>query len=242
MINPDTLAGLVRQKYAGMLRFAGTVWVLDGKGALYCPANDTLLVADLHFEKGSYLSQYASPVPRYDSRATLAALSALIDRYQPASVVCLGDSFHDRGAFARITFQDSEALLALTQRVSDWVWVVGNHDPDIPDSVAGKVVEHWQVSIADKSLIGCHEPDPALEHHCQIVGHFHPKGQLAMQKGVVRGKCLVATSSLMVMPALGQFTGGLSVQDPVMVTLAPVTERQCWLLYRGRVYQLPAGS
>ena len=80
MINPDTLAGLVRQKYAGMLRFAGTVWVLDGKGALYCPANDTLLVADLHFEKGSYLSQYASPVPRYDSRATLAALSALIDR------------------------------------------------------------------------------------------------------------------------------------------------------------------
>ncbi|MFS1703307.1 ligase-associated DNA damage response endonuclease PdeM [Alteromonas sp. AMM-1] len=242
MINPDTLAELVRLRYAGLFRFAGTVWILDGKGALYCPANDTLLVADLHFEKGSYLSQYASPVPRYDSRATITALSALIDRYQPASVVCLGDSFHDRGAFSRITCQDSEALLALTKRVSQWVWVVGNHDPDIPASVAGNVVEHWQVAIAGHQIIGCHEPDATLTTQYQIVGHFHPKGQLAMGKGVVRGKCLVATPSLLVMPALGQFTGGLSVQAPALLTLAPVSERQCWMLYRGRVYPLPSGS
>ena len=34
-------------------------------------------------------------LPPYDTRETLARLAAVIDRYEPARVIALGDSFHD---------------------------------------------------------------------------------------------------------------------------------------------------
>ena len=66
-------------------------------GALHWPARRLLAVADLHLEKGSsYAVNARKLLPRHDTRQTLAMLTALIDVLQPETVVCLGDSFHDR--------------------------------------------------------------------------------------------------------------------------------------------------
>ena len=71
-------------------------------GALHWPARRLLAVADLHLEKGSsYAVNALKLLPRHDTRQTLAMLSALIERLQPETVVCLGDSFHDRTANER---------------------------------------------------------------------------------------------------------------------------------------------
>ena len=72
-------------------------------GALHWPARRLLAVADLHLEKGSsYAVNALKLVPRHDTRQTLAMLGALIDALQPETVVCLGDSFHDRNAIERL--------------------------------------------------------------------------------------------------------------------------------------------
>ena len=72
-------------------------------GALYWPAERLLAVADLHLEKGSsYAVNARKLLPRYDTRQTLGALATLIEAVQPRTVVCLGDSFHDKAAIERI--------------------------------------------------------------------------------------------------------------------------------------------
>jgi metallophosphoesterase superfamily enzyme len=72
-------------------------------GALHWPRRRLLAVADLHLEKGSsYAMNARKLLPRHDTRQTLAMLTALIDALQPETVVCLGDSFHDRTAVARL--------------------------------------------------------------------------------------------------------------------------------------------
>src|SRR5688572_32668494 len=77
---------------------AGRSLVADVSGALYWPAEDLLIVADLHLEKGSAFASRGIMLPPYDTASTLERLAATLDAYPAATVLCLGDSFHDCGA------------------------------------------------------------------------------------------------------------------------------------------------
>ena len=63
-------------------------------GALYWEAEDTLLVADLHLEKGAAFAALGMLIPPYDTRTTLQRLGKVIRAVEPSRVVALGDSFH----------------------------------------------------------------------------------------------------------------------------------------------------
>src|SRR5205823_14373348 len=80
-------------------------------GALHWPARRLMAVADLHLEKGSsYAVNALKLLPRHDTRQTLTALATLIEALKPDTVVCLGDSFHDRDAVGRLPTQESDAI------------------------------------------------------------------------------------------------------------------------------------
>ena len=67
----------------------------DADGALVWPTRRTLIVADLHLEKGSSYGRHGTLLPPYDSRNTLNRLTALAKRHAPRRIIALGDSFHD---------------------------------------------------------------------------------------------------------------------------------------------------
>ena len=73
----------------------GEEFVACKSGALFWPDHDTLLVADLHLEKGSAFARGGQFLPPYDSQTTLAQLESDIALLRPKKLVCLGDSFHD---------------------------------------------------------------------------------------------------------------------------------------------------
>src|SRR5687768_6062052 len=109
------------------IELAGASTVLDPAGALWLPRSRTLVVADLHLEKGSSLARRGMLLPPYDTGATLGTLAMLVARRDPRRVICLGDSFHDRGGYRRFSECDRR-LLARLQRGRDWIWITGNHD------------------------------------------------------------------------------------------------------------------
>ena len=82
-------------------------------GALYWEAEDTLLVADLHLEKGAAFAALGMLLPPYDTRTTLERLSKVIQAVDPARVVALGDSFHRSHAAERLAAEDLNFLLKL---------------------------------------------------------------------------------------------------------------------------------
>jgi uncharacterized protein len=114
-----------------VVEIAGAALLADPAGALYWPDERLLVVADLHLEKGSAFAVRGVLLPPYDTLTTLARLAKLIERYRPGLVIALGDSFHDGGGPARMSNVSRAALQAL-QRGRDWVWIAGNHDPDLP--------------------------------------------------------------------------------------------------------------
>lgn len=179
----------------------------DLSGALFLPEERTLVVADLHLEKGSAYAARGIFLPPYDSAATLTVLAAAILRHNPARVIALGDSFHDRGAEGRISERDLADLRRL-QRGRDWLWVTGNHDPEISREMGGETAA--MLSLAGVALR--HEPDPD-ERDYEIAGHLHPAAKVRMRGRALRRRCFALSERRCVMPAMGAYAGGLNLRD-----------------------------
>ncbi|MDP3258021.1 MAG: ligase-associated DNA damage response endonuclease PdeM [Bosea sp. (in: a-proteobacteria)] len=183
------------------------VVVPDRSGALWLPEERTLVVADLHLEKGSSYARRGVFLPPYDSAATLASLAAAVTRHAPARIIALGDSFHDRDAGERFGGAERATLAAL-QAGRDWIWVTGNHDPQIGGGLGGEVVA--SLSLAGVTLR--HEPD-AAEAGFEIAGHLHPAAKLRLRGRALRRRCFALSARRCVLPAMGAYAGGLNLRD-----------------------------
>ncbi|GGG29791.1 metallophosphatase [Chelatococcus composti] len=199
---------------AQVLRLGRLDLVADPAGALFIPDEGMLVVADLHLEKASSFAGRGVFLPPYDTRATLAVVARLVARYAPRAVVALGDSFHDAGAHARLEVRDREALAAL-QSGRDWLWVTGNHDPEVPRAAGGERAA--ELRLADVVL----RHAPGDNGTAEIVGHLHPAARVRLTGRSVRRRCFAAGARRIVMPALGALTGGLNLRDAAFRPLFP---------------------
>lgn len=175
------------------------------EGALWWVAERTLIVSDLHLEKGSSFASRGQMLPPYDTSATLAIVESLVTEYQPERVISLGDSFHDRKAETRLDVVDADRIRRLTG-ATDWVWVEGNHDPDPPAHLGGRAAK--VLTIGD--LVFRHEP---TGESGEIAGHLHPCAKVLSRVRSLRRRCFATDGERLIMPALGAFTGGLNVLD-----------------------------
>jgi hypothetical protein len=202
------------------------------EGGLFLTASRTLIVSDLHLEKGSAFARRGQMLPPYDTRSTLQRLADLMARLQPTTVVSLGDTFHDRGAYARMDAADIDRLDQLSG-AAQWVWIVGNHDPDVPGGLKGEAAAEWRVG----ALTLRHEPEegPATG---EVAGHLHPCAKVSGRGRAVRARCFATDGLRLVMPAFGAFTGGLNLQDEAFAAVFP-NGALALMTYGGRVYPAP---
>lgn len=119
------------------LTLAGEAARLLPSGALVLVAHSTLVVADLHLEKGSAFAARGQLLPPLDTRETLRRLAADAAAQAPRRILFLGDAFHDRRASRRMSGEDRAALEALG-RGSELVWITGNHDPEPDGDLPGE--------------------------------------------------------------------------------------------------------
>ncbi len=183
----------------------GVEFLVDLSGALFWERERLLVVSDLHLEKGSSFAMRGVLLPPYDTVATLGRLAATVRRFDPRTVIALGDSFHDRDAHNRLSAPDSEALSAVQVR-RDWIWISGNHDPALPDDLGGAVASE----VATGGIVFRHEPTGAFG---EIAGHLHPKARVSTRGRSMERRCFASDGARMVMPAFGAYAGGLSIRN-----------------------------
>ncbi len=207
--------------------FAGESFVATAEGALFWPARQALLVADLHLEKASWFARLGQFLPPYDSHATLTVLAGEVERTGATRLYCLGDSFHDRFGCDRLPANARALLTELTAAI-DWTWIVGNHDPGFADHCGGRLAEEVELD----GIVLRHEAlrdDPRPE----MSGHFHPKLRLHLKGRQVSRRCFVLSRTKLILPAFGSLTGGLDAHHPEILAsvgasataLVPVSDR-----------------
>ena len=193
-------------------RLAGITAFADRSGALVLPSASTLIVSDLHFEKGSAFAVKGQMLPPYDTRTTLRQLAAVIAHHLPDTVIALGDSFHDLGADGRMHDADAETLQRLVSSVSRWIWIEGNHDPG-PLGPAGEHMPDLEMG----ALRFTHIATP--QGSGEISGHYHPKATVRSKGRAMSRPAFLIDATRVILPAFGTYTGGLRCSDPVLARL-----------------------
>jgi len=208
----------------------GKAFRADYSGALYWPAEDALIVADLHLEKGSSFAAKGIMLPPYDTRETLTRLAEAMDRFNPQTIIALGDSLHDAAGASRLTAEDRESLKIL-QDDREWIWITGNHDPQIARELGG----HVRDGLTVEGLTFRHEPSNGRVTH-EIAAHLHPAAKLSLHGYSFRRPCFVSNGLRLVMPAFGTYTGGLNILDDAFDPLFGSDGMSVWMLGQEGLY------
>lgn len=218
---------------------AGETLTADRCGALYWPTESTLIVADLHLEKGSSFARFGRYLPPYDTAATLHQLGAAIDAFQPKRVIALGDSVHDRKAWERLEVGDRQTLHALCARVEDWVWIAGNHDPLPPVGVPGRSAQELVIG----PLVFRHEPGgDCAEGQGEVAGHLHPAARVIAKGGSARRPAFAHDGRRLILPAFGAYAGGLCLSAAPFRPLLKAESLRACVCGRSRVFTVAASQ
>ena len=203
-----------------------TLWLLPER-ALWWPAGRVLWIADLHLGKAATYRALGQPVPSGTTRENLARLSVLIDHYQPAQLVFLGDFLH---AAASKTPSLLAELAVWRERhgALHCLLVRGNHDSragDPPLSLNIHAVdEPWPIG----PFAACHHPQVDATRYV-IAGHLHPALTLhGPGRDQLRLACFSFDERCAVLPAFGEFTGGLKVERQAGRTLYAIGGQAVW--------------
>ncbi|AZU04773.1 metallophosphoesterase [Glycocaulis alkaliphilus] len=214
----------------------GVPVLADVSGVAFVESASALIVADLHFEKGSSFAAKGVMLPPYDTRATLARLADAMVRVQPRTVIALGDSFHDQTAEARMHGEDEAFLKDLVACVERWVWIAGNHDPAPSPRYGGELAGEMELD----GLTLRHEPREGASPG-EVAGHLHPCAKVSHKGRSVRRRAFASDGSRLILPAFGAYTGGLNVRDDAFAAHFERTP-DVWMLGRDRVYRVTGKS
>jgi uncharacterized protein len=182
-------------------------------GALFWPAQNLLVVSDLHLGKSARAARFGgAQLPPYETTETLSRLSADLTGTNARRVICLGDSFD--APQLQETLPDAD-ILTLTALMAgrDWVWIEGNHDPG-PVSLGG--AHRQSLTVPPLHFLHIAEPTPIPG---EVSGHYHPKTTLSLRGRALTRSCFLFDDTRLILPAYGAFTGGLHCHDPAIAKL-----------------------
>ena len=185
------------------------LWLLAEK-AIYWPAEQALLIADIHFGKASAYRQLGQPVPHGTTQANLNQLDVLLARYDCRQLIFLGDFLHAPESQTPATLTQLRRWRATHADIAITL-IRGNHDRRAGDPPAELGIE----VVPEPLLLGPfalqHEPDPHPSHHV-LAGHLHPAFRLhGRGRQSLRLPCFCIGERISLLPAFGAFTGMMEV-------------------------------
>jgi DNA ligase-associated metallophosphoesterase len=192
------------------LHITGNNLLLLAEKAIYWPQQKALLIADVHFGKAAAYRALGQPVPHGTTEANLQRINVLLERYDCAQVIFLGDFLHAPKSHAPATLA---ILSQWRQNHADLrcLLIRGNHDLKAGDPPAYLRIEVVAEPYVLGNLALRHTPQAQDEYHV-IAGHVHPVFSLQGKgRQSLRVPCFQHSADITLLPSFGDFTGGYAI-------------------------------
>ena len=211
--------------------FANQNFSIFPNGELYWQNKKTLIISDLHFEKGSFFSETRQFIPPFDTIETLKQLSKFIDDHPVEMIIFLGDLVHDKFAFQRMALEAKELFFEILKNINCTL-TVGNHDDT-------SFLKDIGLNLTENIIIDdiCFSHHPTIDKKFSVFGHYHPKVRLKINSRGIWTSCFIANKEKLLMPSYGYFTGGLSIKSLEIQRLFE-PEYEIYPLTKEKVYKL----
>ncbi|MGO9172421.1 MAG: metallophosphoesterase [Rhodomicrobium sp.] len=214
---------------ASRILLSGKSLIADPTGAIFWPAENLLIVADLQLSNCSYLEGHDVLLPPYDQASAFEKLEEALDRYDPARVLALGNSFAGLGSGGLSQHQQDWLLDMMEGR--DWYWVTGQHHCELPDAIGGTVVQ--QLTLGGIKFRAEAVRAPVAN---EIAGGLHPVAQVSQYGYLNRGRCFVSNGMRLVLPSIGNYSAGTNVLNPAFDPFLAQGGLFVWFISQGCVH------
>ena len=203
------------------------------EGVLFWLEKEIAIVSDLHLEKGSSYASSGQYIPPYDSEETLLKLLDVINNYKVRKVILLGDTFHDKNAFRRMT---SKVRYIFEDLIKNYevIFILGNHENKI--KIEGV---KFHIEYVIDGIYFIHEY--IKKNVPQISGHFHPVATIKLGSRKITAKCLIHTDTNIILPSFGEYTGGLNIKDKIYKSVFK-NKHRIYILGKKHIYEFPKTS
>ena len=185
----------------------GNHFVLLPQRAIYWKEQSALILSDLHLGKAMHFRKAGIAVPHGVMNENLINLTNLIDKYEPAKLIIVGDMFH--------SVHNNEVSVFDIWRSQftkpDILLVKGNHDILGAASYRNMDIEVFDVLDLD-GFAFAHE---CLENDSRFCfsGHIHPGIRVdGAGRQSIKLPCFHFTKSACTLPAFGTFTGYVMIR------------------------------
>ncbi|MBV8782087.1 MAG: ligase-associated DNA damage response endonuclease PdeM [Phycisphaerae bacterium] len=180
--------------------------------AIYFPACNTLIIADVHAGKGTAFRAAGVPVPVGSSQKDLQRIGRLLVLTRAERLVILGDFLHHKSS------RDEETMACVARwrdahSQTRMLLVRGNHD-----RTSGRLPGEWNIAeVEDPFDEGCgiifaHQPRDGGDVPV-LCGHVHPVVSVRdFDRSTIRVPCFwFDHRNCGVLPSFGSLTGGYNV-------------------------------
>lgn len=194
--------------------------------AVWIPSIKSLIIADVHLDKGAHFRKNGIPIPDIEKDGCLKILERLIDQYKPKELIVLGDLIHvDAG-------EELATFLSITAQIPNCQLVTGNHDLKLH----GRIFDYnWTIIAESKfeNLVLVHGDRSLPEFGYSLSGHCHPgiRLKLGFQKQEFPAFILQQKRHL-IFPAFGKFTG--------LNTQIVMPEDEVFVVTSGKIWPIPS--
>jgi len=188
----------------------GHVFQLLPEKAIYIESLQSLLIADVHLGKSETFQALGVPIPNQVNQQTLERLRSLCAKFNPKTLIILGDLFHSRRG---LVDEVLEGWSKFCQETSSHIQlIVGNHDRHLISMLKHCEIECHSTPVQVQNLLLSHEPSPQATS-LNICGHVHPCFRIRSKLDTLRLPCFYFDSMqrTLTLPSFGEFTGGHEV-------------------------------
>jgi DNA ligase-associated metallophosphoesterase len=191
------------------ITFANQSLELLADRAVFWPARQTLLLADVHLGKSATFRTLGVPVPESTAK-DLSRITRLIEQTQARRIVILGDLIHAKSG-RQPEVLDSIANWRQLHSEIEMLLIRGNHD-----RASGRIPLEWNIQeveepFMDDGFVLTHD-QPCDPERPTFAGHIHPTVHLPDYDGsIATVPCFVFDERCAILPAFGSFTGGYKV-------------------------------
>lgn len=193
--------------------FGGEPLQALGDRALYWPARNRLMIADLHLGKGDVFRRTGIAVPRGGTAQDLARLDALLAATGARELWVLGDLVH--GPVPDAAWRDAWQAWRDRHAGLRVAVIAGNHDRALAGATPSSAVlgvELLPAVLHDRPFVLRHDPprgDGDGGNGSVLCGHLHPV--FALPGVARRWPGFWHRPGMLVLPAFSAFTGGWRV-------------------------------
>jgi len=194
--------------------FNNEIFFLDNLGFIYWPRIMTIILSDLHLGKSMFWARHGKFLPPYDNLETLSKLKKILRKLQINKIIFLGDVFHDDSGYETL---EPDTIQILNEILCNYkiIFIAGNHDLNISIPKI-KILKNY----TKDGISFSHYPNSHVsKRKAEIFGHFHPKISIKIRGRVISKKCFVIDKKKILLPAFGNYTGGLDINKNMLLNI-----------------------